>query len=136
MTFDSSSSRAREMDAQRQVDAILTEAKEWVARKYAGFALVRDLLTLLDQGQREREGLKDAPAVRSAAKALLKHSHRLGHTEAVSDCLHCNALFLARWTLSALGPEPEREQPPGPADPPCRHMYADLGFCIDCGKKL
>lgn len=80
--------------------------------------------------------MNNAAAARSAAKALLKHAPRVGHTEAVNDCVQCNALFLARWALETLGPEPEREPPPGPRNPPCRHPYSDLGRCIDCGKQL
>ena len=85
------------------------------------------------------QGWRDEAAAWAAATALLKYVHRFGHghAEAVSDCLHCNAVFLARWVRDVLGPEPVTPPPPpGPANPPCRHAYADLGRCIDCGKTL
>lgn len=62
--------------------------------------------------------LPDSAAARSAAVML--NSARLSHSEAVADCLHCNARFLAGWALKLLGPEPERVPPPGPPDPPRR----------------
>lgn len=41
-------------------------------------------------------------AARSSARFLLKASATFPHTEAVADCPHCNALFLARWALATL----------------------------------
>lgn len=43
-----------------------------------------------------------APAVRASAKALLKLVRSLGHSEAVSNCVHCNAVFLARFDRDDL----------------------------------
>jgi hypothetical protein len=64
--------------------------------------------------------MKDIEAARSAAKFLHQHASRQPHTEAVANCPHCNGMFLARWVLDVLGPEPAREKPPGPPDPPRR----------------
>lgn len=46
------------------------------------------------------------------------NARRYPHTEAVADCPHCNARFLAEWALEVLGPKPDTPPPPGPADPP------------------
>ena len=63
--------------------------------------------------------MKEA-AARSAAESLRVHAQQLRHTEAVSECPHCNARFLAQWVLDTLGPEATEPVPPGPADPPRR----------------
>lgn len=80
--------------------------------------------------------MTDEAAARSAARFMYRHAGRQPHTEAVANCPHCNGLFLARWALDLLGPEPEEPRPPGPPNPPrvCRHQYWDLGRCIDCLK--
>jgi hypothetical protein len=63
---------------------------------------------------------RNEAAARSAAESLRIGAQRLPHTEAVMDCLHCNARFLAQWVLELLGPEALKPPPPGPADPPQR----------------
>jgi hypothetical protein len=82
--------------------------------------------------------MKDEGAARSAAQALWKLAPTLPHTEAVGNCPHCNAVFLSDWVLrEVLGPEPERDKPPGPSDPPrkeCIHgsWPAMSSGCREC----
>jgi hypothetical protein len=44
----------------------------------------------------------EVPAARSAAAFALRYAHECcRHTEAVSECPHCNLAFLARWATQA-----------------------------------
>ena len=73
--------------------------------------LVPDICdALLGSGGRPHQD----PAARSAAEALLWLARDFTHTEAESECPHCNALYLAKWALEVLGPAPDRSEDPQP----------------------